>query len=277
MNKKNNRTKIRITIAVFVALLAGIFTAAVTEGRTSPLTNAMSFIISPLQSGATALSEKLSDVRLYFVSSQKYKEEAESLREEIHSYRSEIAGYEKDKLKLEAYEQFLELKDENPDYAFEPANIISRTADDIFGTFTVDKGSADGIEVNDPVIYGETLVGIVTETTADTATVYTLFNPNINVSVYEVRTRLDCILESDSTLTMQGYLKLTGLSGSTPIVQGGIIVTSGVGGKYPSDLLIGTVTEVREDDTSIASYALITPEIDYDSLRDVFILTDFNR
>lgn len=277
MKKKYFGTKFKITLAVLLALVIGILTAAVTDNSTSPLTNVVSIVISPLQKGATSLAEKLKDFKFYFVSADKYKEEIESLNLEIETYRSMLVDYEKDERKLEAYEEFLGLKEQNPDYQFSAASIISRTTDDIYSSFTIDKGSADGIKVNDPVIYGNALVGIISQTSETTATVFTLYNPNVNVSAYEIRTRLDCIIESDNMLAMDGYFKLTGISGTTPIVSGGIIATSGIGGKYPTDLLIGTVKEVVEDDTGISAYALIIPEIDYTELRDVFVLTDFNK
>ena len=54
---------------------------------------------------------------------------------------------------------------------------------------TLNKGSINDIRVNDPVIYGEYLVGVVASVTPTQCTVNTILNPNVNVSAYEVRTR----------------------------------------------------------------------------------------
>lgn len=277
MKKKINSAGFKAAASVLVSLMLGIFIAAVTENGTSPLSDMLGVILTPFESCASKITQELSDVRLGFVSSQKYREENESLRDEIEKYRERLVEYEKNEKKMDAYEEFLGLKEEHPDYTFTSASVISRKTDDIYGTFTVDRGRKDGITVNCPVIFGSALIGIVTEVGETSSTVCTPFNPNVNISVYEIMTRLDCILESDNLLTMQGKLKLTGLTDTTSIVPGGIIATSGVGGKYPPDLLVGTVTEIIKDETSSSVYALIEPETDYDSVRDVFILTDFDK
>lgn len=277
MKKKFYGKKYKVLLIITLFLLLGIFTASVTENSVSPLSTAVSFILSPIQKAATGIADKLADTKMYFTSASKYKEQIDALTNELNDYKSRLVEFEKNKKKMEAYKEFLEIKEQNPDYTFVSATVISRNSDDIYGTFTIDMGRGDGVSVSDPVIYGETLVGIVSEVFENSATVYTLFNPNVNVSVYEVLTRFDCILESDNLLTMQGYLKLTGLSGSSSIEEGGIIATSGVGGKYPPDLIIGTVSEIIEDEASNTVYALITPEINSDELRDVFVLTGFNK
>ncbi|MBR6634288.1 MAG: rod shape-determining protein MreC, partial [Clostridia bacterium] len=59
------------------------------------------------------------------------------------------------------------------------------------------------------------------------------------------------------------------------IAPGGIVCTSGVGGIYPADLIVGTVEEVKNDTTNISSYAVINTQVDFTQLRDVFIITQF--
>ena len=54
------------------------------------------------------------------------------------------------------------------------------------------------------------------------------------------------------------------------------MVTSGLGGFYPSDLVIGTVEEVQMDDSGAASYAILAPNVDFDTLTEVFIIKDFD-
>ena len=60
------------------------------------------------------------------------------------------------------------------------------------------------------------------------------------------------------------------------MVSGDLIVTSGLGGYYPSQLVIGYVEEVRASDNGLAQYAVIRPEADLDSLTQVFIVTSFD-
>lgn len=60
------------------------------------------------------------------------------------------------------------------------------------------------------------------------------------------------------------------------MLGGDLVVTSGLGGYYPSDLVIGSVVEVQMDDSGAASYAILEPKVDFDSLTEVFIIKSFD-
>ena len=60
------------------------------------------------------------------------------------------------------------------------------------------------------------------------------------------------------------------------LVGGDLVVTSGLGGYYPSDLVIGTIEEVQKDESGAASYAVIVPAADFDALSEVFIIKSFD-
>lgn len=268
-------TKFRIALAIFASLFLGVFFAAVSNSGSSPVSAALSFITAPLQNAAVYISEFFDDFNGYFVSSKKYAEEAQSLRSEISDLKSQLVDYNKALHKLEAYEDFLEVKDDNPDFTFIPATIVLRDSSDIYSSFTINKGSSDGVNVNDPVIYGNALVGVIREVNENTSTVFTLYNPDVSVGAYEIRTREDCYIEAEPAFSADGLLRLSGLTKTTPVVSGGIVCTSGIGGIFPKDLIIGTIKELKNDEVGISSYALVTPEADYSLLTDIFIITDF--
>lgn len=269
-------TKFKIILCVVLSLILGIFVAAVSNDGTAPVTSIAGKVFAPFNSLSETAAKKLSEFGARFKSSKTYKDEIESLQNELESARIELADYYDTVHKLNSYEAFLEIKSENPDYTFEPAAVILRDTGDIYGAFTIDKGSDDGISVNDPVIYGKYLVGCVKEVSASTSVVRTLFDPKVNVGAYEIRTREDCYTESDATLAKVGMIRISGLSRSTPIVPGGIVCTSGTGGVFPKDLIIGTVSEVVNDETDISAYASVTPGVNNKEITDVFVITYFN-
>ncbi len=268
-------TKFKVSIVILTALLFGVLVAAVSNSGTSPLSSALSFVVTPLQNVAVRIADILDDFNGYFVSSKVYADKIEELESENAQLRSQLVDYEKTLHKLKAYEDFLEIKEDNPDYSFVPAEIILRDKTDFYGTFTLNKGTSDGVSVNDPVIYSNALIGVVKEVTENSCTVYTVFHPDISVSAYEIRTRENCYTEAEPSISKTGYIKLCGLTKSTPIVSGGTVCTSGIGGIYPKDLIIGTVKEIKTDETGIGVFALLIPEADYSVLTDVFIITDF--
>ena len=268
-------TKFRIILAVLFSLLLGIFAAAVSDSGSSPLTTALSYIMSPLENAAASLADTMNDFNSWFVSSKTYAEKIDALKEENAKLRTQLVDYEKTLHKLEAYEEFLDVKEKNPDFSFVPATVILKDSSDIYGSFTLNKGSDHGIEVNDPVIYGDVLVGTVRTVTGNSCTVYTLFNPDVSVSAYEIRTREDCYTEADATVSRDGLIVLSGLAKNTPVVSGGLVCTSGIGGLYPKDLIIGTIKDMQTDATGLGITAFVEPEADYSLLTDVFVITDF--
>lgn len=269
-------SKFRITLCVCIALLLGIFVAAVSDGGSSPLSSAVSFVMTPFQNAAADLAGAMKNFNGYFASSGSYAKQVEELQSEVASLRAELVDYENLKYKLTAYEEFLDVKERNPDYQFLPASVILRDSSDIYGSFTLNCGSADGVKTDDPVIYGNSLVGVVREVTDKTCLVNTILNPSVSVGAYEIRTREDSYTESENALALRGLIKLSGLSRSTPVVAGGIVCTSGIGGIYPRDLTIGTITEIVNEESAVSAYALIEPDIDPAQLSDVFIITGFN-
>lgn len=267
--------KFKVILSVWIALLLGILVAVISGSGSSPLSSALSIIMTPLENAAVSLTEMLGDFNASFVSSKVYMDEVEALKQENADLRSQLVDYEKSLHKLEAYEDFLDVKEDNPDYAFVPAEIILRDQTDIYGSFTLNKGSLDGVTPNSPVISGNALVGIVKKVSADNCTVYTLYHPEVSVSTYEIRTREACFTTAQSEISLTGQIKVEGFPKNTPVVSGGVICTSGIGGIYPKDLIIGSVKEIRMNETQLAAFALVEPEVDYSLLTDVFIITDF--
>ena len=80
----------------------------------------------------------------------------------------------------------------------------------------------------------------------------------------------------DLSLMQQGRLKLSYLSDESGLVNGDLLLTSGLGGYYPSGLGIGSVEEVRTDDNGLTKYAVIAPLVDMNQLTEVFVITDFD-
>lgn len=267
--------KFKITVCICLALMLGIFVAAVSDSGASPLSSVLSFIMEPLDRLAVSAAQTLENFNADFVSAGRYAEKIDELNSELDNCRKQLVDYENLKYKLAAYEEFLEVREKNPDYKFVPASVILHDDSDVYGSFTLNCGTDDGLNINDPVIFGNNLIGVVREVTASTATVYTLFNPSVSVGAYEIRTREDCYVEKDSALAAKGLLKISGLSKSTPVVSGGIVCSSGIGGIYPRDLIIGTVSEVVNDATAITAYAVVEPDVDASQVTDVFVITDF--
>lgn len=261
---------------IAAALVAGSVFAVASRSGSSPLTSVISVVFGPLSRLSSYVAAEFSDIPISFKSSSELLKENEELQKKIDSLTDQLVDYEQLRHKNEFYQQFLEIKEEHSDYTFAEAAIIGRDAADNMGSFTLNKGSAHDIKVNDPVIYGKYLVGVVASVTPTQCTVNTILNPKVNVSAYEVRTRDLGYVTSTIALAQEGHCHMPGLASSTAVTAGGIVCTSGVGGIFPRDLIIGNIVDVVDGTVDISASAIIEPGMDFAEITDVFIITSFD-
>ena len=269
-----NRT-VKIALLLVAALLSGVAAAAVSYDAASPLTKAVGLIFSPLQSVSARLADSFESSTGGFVSSSALKRRIEELELENENLRVLLVDNEKMKQQIASYESILGVKEEMPGLEITPAAVIARDPAELFRAFVINKGSAQGIKVNDPVIFGRNLVGVVKEVNLTTSLVRTVLDPKVSISAYEVRSREDGYIENTARLALSEFCCLAGLERTTAVLPGGLVCTSGIGGIFPRDLIIGTVTELGDRETDISSYAVVKPEVDFAGLIDVFVITSF--
>ncbi|MCL1951989.1 MAG: rod shape-determining protein MreC [Oscillospiraceae bacterium] len=263
---------VRVFAAVLAMLSAGALLSLASRGKASPFTSAVGLAVSPLQGLCASLANHAKGFAAYFRSSALLQEELAQKEEELASLRERLVGYDDDKRKLATYEKFLGIKKENPNFQFEPASIIGIDAGGQFGTFTLNRGSASQIKVLDPVLDGQYLVGVVSRVELTTCTVETILNPHVNVAVYETATGEIGTANTTAELGRAGLCAVPQLPRTTAVIPGAIICTSGMGGIYPKDLILGTVTDVVDDDQNVSAIAIVQPAADFAGLRDVVVL-----
>ncbi len=266
----------KIFAVIAAALIAGSVFAVASRSGSSPFTSVASVVFGPLSRLSSAVASQFQNIPVSFKSSSSLLKENEALKKQIDNLTDQLVDYEQVRHKNEFYQQFLEIKESHADYVFAEAAIIGRDAADNLGSFTLNKGSANDISVNDPVIYGNYLVGVVASVTPTQCTVNTILNPKVNVSAYEVRTRDLGYVTSSVALAKEGHCHMPGLSSSTAVTAGGIVCTSGVGGIFPRDLIIGNIVDVVDGTVDISASAIIEPGVDFSEITDVFIITQFD-
>lgn len=277
MNNFFKSTTFKVLITVAVVLLSATVLATVVSESTSPLTNVVGIITTPLQNIASYFSAKFDDVSGGFISSKSYQDRVAELEQQVADYQSQLVDYENTKKKLESYEAFLDVREKHPDYTWTYATVIGRDSADIFGSFTLDRGSVDEVKVNDVVISGEYLIGVVTEVSTTSCVVRSVFDPSVNIAAYEIRTGELGYVSATYDLSADEKCKLTGLDTKTAVSEGGIVCSSGTGGIFPKDLIIGTVTSVQHSETDLSSYAIVEPAVNSKEIHDCFIITAYEE
>lgn len=276
MRKFYQSSALKVFISVIVAIVLGAVIAALSHSNNTPLSSATSTVLSPLQSFSSYLSYKFSNFYDNFKSSATLAEENRNLKEQIEKYQEEVIDYNETKNKLDTYEDFLGVKEENPDFIFESATIISRDSTDLNESFSLNKGSLDDISVNDPVIYGKNLVGVVVSVSPATCTVKTIANPDVNISIYESYTGEVGYSTGTGDSKDKVYAKIPGLKKDTAISPNGIVCTTGSGGIYPKDLIVGTIVSIENSSDGISTHAAIRSALDISALTEVFVIKEFD-
>ena len=267
--------KFKTFLLVICALLMGSVIAVATASSSSPITSLFGTLFSPIQKVSDFISDKVNWFEDSFASAGNYKKEIERLEKKVAEYENQLVEYNDIKQKLSSYETMLGVKEENPDFKLERAKIIGTDSADMFTSLIIDKGSNSGVQANDPVIYGNYVVGTVKKVHPSYSIVESILNPEVNISALESKTRETAYITTTIEFSQKGNCILSGLERTTSVTPGGIILTSGIGGLYPKGLIIGTVSEVCESNYDLSNYAVIEPGVNIKDIEDVFIITDF--
>lgn len=153
-----------------------------------------------------------------------------------------------------------------------PAEVLTRDASTWWRTVTINRGKADGIEPDQPVVTDEGLVG-KTATVGDNVSIVLLISDeNCKVAATVEGTREQGIVSGERvTGSVTPMLDLNFLSKQANLQPGPKIYTSGVGGVFPSGLLVGVVQSFRVRE--LDGQARVTPAVDLSHLEDVFVVT----
>ncbi len=154
--------------------------------------------------------------------------------------------------------------------------VVDHTSSNWTRTLTLNKGSSMGISPKDCVIDAQGyLVGVVDQVGTNWATVLTTIDTDFEMGAIVFRSGEAAIASGSFNLMADSLLQLNYISSEEALLNGDLVVTSGLGGYYPSNLVIGEVEEVITDDSGAMDYALLRPAVDFDELTEVFVITDF--
>ncbi|MDO4742944.1 MAG: rod shape-determining protein MreC [bacterium] len=258
------------TIIVAFGIICGLIGLTSTPGS-----SVFGAVVRPFQNVFNSVSHGVSDFFTKLNEGDKLLDDVEVLKNENEELKNKLVNYEQALQENRFYKDFLELKENNTDFKFEDATVISRDTADIYGCFTIDAGLIDGVAVGDPVITSAGLVGYVTETAQSFSKVTTVLDPSINVAAIDSRTDDSGIVSGMPELAVDGKFRMYNLARSCSVTVGDYVITSG-GGVFPSGLIIGTVNDIKADKMNTSLYAVVEPIVDIESIRDVMVITYFS-
>lgn len=266
--------KILVIVAVF---LVGIMAYAGANGRlTAAPQELLSVVLTPLQKVTSALSGGAASVWEKYTSIDDVMDRNEQLEAENAELRQQMVDYDRIKAENDAYKALARIQDTNLEATYVSAFVIGRDPLDEFGGFTLDQGSTDGVAVNDAIISDRGyLLGVVVEVDATSCKVMTILHPSFNAAGVISRTRENGIITGSADYAADGQCVLTNLDRATEARKGDQVITTGLGGVFPANLLVGTVQEVVPEQSGKSSSAVILPGADPRTVKHVFIITEY--
>ena len=246
-------TKYGVIVLALAALIAVILSVMAYFSTTAAvMPNIAGILAAPFRSAGAAVVETVDAWRARLTEYDELKAENEALKLLIAEMKASIRQAEYDREENARLRELLDLRQQRRDLYFESARIVEADNSNWSSMLTINKGTAQDVAVGDCVI---------TET---------------SIGALVFRSGLIAVAQGEFSLMGQGRLGLAYLGTNPDLVVGDLVVTSGLGGYFPTQLVIGCVEEITTGDDGMAQYAVITPSVDLEALTQVFVVTSFD-
>ncbi len=264
--------RFKILTGTLALLIAGALICAANGNSETAQSSIVGIIFTPANWAATKISNGISYVFGEASGNADYLKRIDELEKQVGSLQSRLSDYENLHKQNALYKDALGLKEDNPDFTFVEASAISRDAADIFGSYTINKGTINGVQTGNAVLYGNYIVGIISNAYPNYSVVKTILDPDFSVSAYEIVSGEISYVTGDAALAADGMCKMANLNTDSAVTYGSIISTAGISGTIPKGLIIGTVEEVDEEIISVSNYAVVKPGIDVNNISNCLVL-----
>jgi rod shape-determining protein MreC len=232
-------------------------------------------LIAPLLTGGSGIAKQVTQVRSGLRSLEELEKDNNNLKVENRELRATNQALRDTEHEVNRLRHALQYKERSV-FKLVPAEIIARDASTWWHTATINRGKEDKIDNDMPVITDEGLVGKTTTVSQNIAIVLLVSDENCKVAASVEGTREQGIVQGERVTTgVTPMLNLNFLSKQANLQPGQKVYTSGVGGVFPSGLLMGAVKSFRVRE--LDGQAQLTPAVDVSHLEDVFVVTGMTK
>ena len=263
-----------ILLIMTLLCVAGILVSFTLNISGGPLNTVAGYLFAPMQRGINYVGTWMSDKADNLKKLSDVMAENEELRRQLDEKTTELNTVRLEQYELENLRELFELDQKYPSYEKVAANVIGQNGGNWFSSFTIDKGSNDGIEVDMNVISGSGLVGIVTDVGPNYAIVTSIINDTTNVGGM-VTTTSDNLIVNGSLLQMNEnmVIEFSNLNDSDDeVAVGDPVVTSYVSDLYQQGILIGYINSLEKDSNNLTKSGTITPAVDFEHIEEVLVI-----
>ena len=261
-----NRRSRYIFIFLTVLCIMMVVLSSIKDGLMNPLRNAVGTILVPMQSGVNRVGRGM------YLQWEKHKSlveaeaENQKLQAKIDTLTEENNILKQNEEELQRLRELYSLDQEYLQYKKVAARVIAKDSENWFQVFRIDKGSKDGIKVDQNVI--------VTDVGLNYATVRSIIDDESRVSCMGIQSSDTCIVAGDLRLYEEGRLRITNMKKDAVIQDGDRIVTSNISSKFLPGILVGFAIDIEVDEKRLMKNGYLIPAADFTNLQEVLVLTD---
>ncbi len=282
MNRRNGikiPSRILLTILTIICVSILFFGYVAPDFAGGPLQIISSYVFLPMQKGIEAVGERIYDTAREGESKKELIAENNRLRQENEELETRLTNIQLQENELERLRELYELDQSYSQYNTTGAYVIGSSTTNWFSTFTIDKGTEDGIRTDMNVIAGNGLVGIVTRVGRHYAVVRSIIDDVSSVSATVVSSGDNCIVSGDlKRMTDSNLISFDSLSDEDGRVkEGDAVVTSNISDKYRKDILIGYISGIDPDTGELTRSGTIAPVVDFKHLNEVLVILDLKQ
>lgn len=243
-----------------------------------PLNAFVGYVIVPFQQGINSVGNWLFNRSEELVQIRTLLDENEALKQQVDELTIENTQLQQDKYELNTLRELFKLDSEYDEYEKVGARIIARDSGNWYHSFTLDKGSEDGLMVDMNVIADGGLVGRIVSVGPNWAKVTAIISDNSNVSGEVLSTGDKLIVSGDLETMQKGLIRFSQLLDSANAVSDGDkIVTSNISDKYLPGILIGYTKDITLDSNKLTKSGYVTPAVDFEHLDEVLVILELKQ
>ncbi len=195
----------------------------------------------------------------------------QELEAEVTRLQTEIISLQQQISEVEVLSALLDFARANPQNQYKAAEVIGRDPSPFLHYVIINRGSSDGLRRGMPVVTQQGLVGRIAAVTASAARVQLVTDPNMRINVRVEPAGTTGLLVGSLT----GDLSLEQVPLDANMQPGDVVLTSGLGGDYVPNLLVGQVTGVRKLEFELFQSASVQPVVDFNRLQIVLVIVNF--
>ncbi len=268
MNPTPTRTSLQTVVLILV--VAGLILLAL-GGYLTPVSR---YVVTPLVSAQTWLASRYQAVQNLVSAPQdltRLRQRNTELEAEVSRLESQIIDLQQQLSETRILSALVDFARVHPENRYLAASVIGRDPSPFLQYVIINRGSDDGLRRGMPVVTQQGLVGRISKVTAGAATVQLISDAAAKVNVRVEPSRAQALLQGQIT----GEVSLDMIPQAAKVQVGDLVLTSGLGGNYPDNILIGQITGVRRRDYDIFQQASVQPVVDFSQLEIVLVITNF--